>query len=111
MILTLELYLFKGLVNHLGDTSEKEKVPGRNKARSMSSKILNLGHFLFIIDCLQHSTYTDHHTGQALTVRQIYRISTMYWDDKYGTQSVSNEASIKFLAWLLLIGYNVAHGF
>ncbi|XP_020236584.1 myosin-15 isoform X2 [Cajanus cajan] len=27
----------------------------------------------------------------ALTVRQIYRISTMYWDDKYGTLSVSNE--------------------
>ncbi|XP_075484734.1 myosin-15-like [Primulina tabacum] len=26
-----------------------------------------------------------------LTVRQIYRISTMYWDDKYGTQSVSAE--------------------
>lgn len=31
---------------------------------------------------------------QALTVRQIYRISTMYWDDKYGTQSVSNEACL-----------------
>lgn len=28
---------------------------------------------------------------QALTVRQIYRISTMYWDDKYSTQSVSSE--------------------
>ncbi|KAJ9548305.1 hypothetical protein OSB04_020848 [Centaurea solstitialis] len=27
----------------------------------------------------------------ALTVRQIYRISTMYWDDKYGTQSVVAE--------------------
>ncbi|PKI76001.1 hypothetical protein CRG98_003551 [Punica granatum] len=27
----------------------------------------------------------------ALTVRQIYRISTMYFDDKYGTQSVSND--------------------
>ncbi|KAJ4708904.1 putative myosin [Melia azedarach] len=27
----------------------------------------------------------------ALKVRQIYRICTMYWDDKYGTQSVSNE--------------------
>ncbi|XP_078444494.1 protein OPAQUE1-like [Wolffia australiana] len=27
----------------------------------------------------------------ALTIRQIYRICTMYWDDKYGTQSVSNE--------------------
>nr|KAJ0193022.1 hypothetical protein LSAT_V11C800417510 [Lactuca sativa] len=38
----------------------------------------------------------------ALTVRQIYRISTMYWDDKYGTQSVSNEASISFLLSLLL---------
>lgn len=28
---------------------------------------------------------------KALTVRQIYRISTMYWDDKYSTQSVSSE--------------------
>ncbi|XP_019195644.1 PREDICTED: myosin-15 isoform X1 [Ipomoea nil] len=27
----------------------------------------------------------------ALTMRQIYRICTMYWDDKYGTQSVSTE--------------------
>ncbi|CAN8327172.1 unnamed protein product [Cochlearia groenlandica] len=27
----------------------------------------------------------------TLTIRQIYRISTMYWDDKYGTQSVSND--------------------
>ncbi|XP_028556218.1 protein OPAQUE1 [Dendrobium catenatum] len=33
----------------------------------------------------------------ALSVRQIYRICTMYWDDKYSTQSVSNEvvASMK----------------
>ncbi|RZC85461.1 hypothetical protein C5167_041646 [Papaver somniferum] len=30
----------------------------------------------------------------ALTVRQIYRISTMYCDDKYSTQSVSTEASL-----------------
>jgi len=27
----------------------------------------------------------------VLTVRQIYRICTMYWDDKYSTQSVSAE--------------------
>ncbi|XXG40756.1 hypothetical protein AAC387_Pa01g1394 [Persea americana] len=27
----------------------------------------------------------------ALTMRQIYRVSTMYWDDKYSTQSVSSE--------------------
>ncbi|KAK2989432.1 hypothetical protein RJ640_018750 [Escallonia rubra] len=38
----------------------------------------------------------------ALTVRQIYRISTMYWDDKYGTQSVSNEASSLLLSCLVV---------
>ncbi|GLJ12455.1 hypothetical protein SUGI_0191160 [Cryptomeria japonica] len=27
----------------------------------------------------------------GLSIQQLYRISTMYWDDKYGTQSVSNE--------------------
>lgn len=27
----------------------------------------------------------------GLSVQQLYRISTMYWDDKYGTQSVSPE--------------------
>lgn len=37
---------------------------------------------------------------QALTIRQIYRISTMYWDDKYGTQSVSNEACLH--TWFLV---------
>ena len=28
---------------------------------------------------------------QVLSVQQLYRISTMYWDDKYSTHSVSNE--------------------
>ncbi|KAG9458232.1 hypothetical protein H6P81_002740 [Aristolochia fimbriata] len=32
-----------------------------------------------------------HDLCPALTVRQIYRICTMYWDDKYSTQSVSSE--------------------
>ncbi|KAL1224094.1 Myosin-5 [Cardamine amara subsp. amara] len=27
----------------------------------------------------------------VLSVKQVYRISTMYWDDKYGTHSVSSE--------------------
>ncbi|OVA09470.1 IQ motif [Macleaya cordata] len=31
----------------------------------------------------------------ALTVRQIYRISTMYWDDKYNTRSVSTEVVLQ----------------
>ncbi|GAB4836038.1 hypothetical protein Ancab_000955 [Ancistrocladus abbreviatus] len=28
-------------------------------------------------------------TDEVLTIQQLYRISTMYWDDKYGTRSVS----------------------
>lgn len=28
---------------------------------------------------------------QELSIQQVYRISTMYWDDKYGTHSVSSE--------------------
>ncbi|KAF5781832.1 hypothetical protein HanRHA438_Chr11g0501281 [Helianthus annuus] len=30
----------------------------------------------------------------VLSLHQLYRISTMYWDDKYGTQSVS--ADVRF---------------
>lgn len=27
----------------------------------------------------------------VLSVQQLYRISTMYWDDRYGTETVSHE--------------------
>jgi hypothetical protein len=30
---------------------------------------------------------------QGLSIQQLYRISTMYWDDKYGTHSVSTDVS------------------
>jgi len=30
---------------------------------------------------------------QVLSIQQLYRISTMYWDDKYGTHSVSSDVS------------------
>jgi len=29
----------------------------------------------------------------VLSIQQLYRISTMYWDDKYGTHSVSPEVN------------------
>ncbi|KAJ7558148.1 hypothetical protein O6H91_04G026500 [Diphasiastrum complanatum] len=32
-----------------------------------------------------------HDLCPALSIQQLYRISTMYWDDKYGTHSVSSE--------------------
>jgi myosin-5 len=45
-------------------------------------------------------------------VRQIYRICTMYWDDKYGTHSVSAEVcslflchEVQFLASVKSVGY------
>lgn len=31
--------------------------------------------------------------AQILSIQQLYRISTMYWDDKYGTHSVSLDVS------------------
>lgn len=34
--------------------------------------------------------------SQALSVQQLYRISTMYWDDKYGTHSVSSDVSHQY---------------
>jgi len=34
---------------------------------------------------------------QVLSIQQLYRISTMYWDDKYGTHSVSSDVSFQCL--------------
>lgn len=31
---------------------------------------------------------------QVLSIQQLYRISTMYWDDKYGTHSVSSDVCL-----------------
>ena len=33
----------------------------------------------------------QHNLCSELSVQQLYRISTMYWDDKYGTETVSGE--------------------
>ena len=30
----------------------------------------------------------------VLSIQQLYRISTMYWDDKYGTETVSKEVLV-----------------
>lgn len=38
---------------------------------------------------------------QVLSIQQLYRISTMYWDDKYGTHSVSSDVSCS-LTWVCL---------
>ncbi|KAJ8460564.1 hypothetical protein OPV22_033490 [Ensete ventricosum] len=42
----------------------------------------------------------SHDLCPVLSVQQLYRISTMYWDDKYGTHSVSPEV-ISNMRWLM----------
>lgn len=37
----------------------------------------------------------------VLSVQQLYRISTMYWDDRYNTETVSHEASCTILISVL----------
>merc|ERR1711861_28320 len=39
-----------------------------------------------------HEIMTD--LCPVLSVQQLYRISTMYWDDKYGTETVSQEVLV-----------------
>lgn len=34
---------------------------------------------------------------QVLSVQQIYKICTQYWDDKYNTESVSEEVRSKYV--------------
>lgn len=37
---------------------------------------------------------------QVLSIQQLYRINTMYWDDKYGTHSVSTDVRPKVLFYI-----------
>lgn len=42
---------------------------------------------IFLHNINLHFTLFD----QVLSIAQIYRIGTMFWDDKYGTQGLSTE--------------------
>lgn len=44
----------------------------------------------------------DSSLSQALSVQQLYRICTQYWDDKYNTKSVSSTVSSISKLYLLL---------
>ncbi|KAL9682422.1 hypothetical protein QQ045_014220 [Rhodiola kirilowii] len=47
----------------------------------------------------------SHDLCPVLSIQQLYRISTMYWDDKYGTHSVSADVSTLWMPFLMLV-YN-----
>lgn len=41
---------------------------------------------------------------QVLSVPQIYRIGTMFWDDKYGTQGLSQEVRADMRFFVVIAG-------
>ncbi|RWW09075.1 hypothetical protein GW17_00027450 [Ensete ventricosum] len=55
----------------------------------------------FLVCCYQKPKKTlkeiTHDLCPVLSIQQLYRIGTMYWDDKYGTHSVSSEVSLVIL--------------
>lgn len=57
-------------------------------------------HLMVIL--IARSLYYLHffHLLQVLSVQQLYRICTLYWDDSYNTRSVSQEVPKKFLLQL-----------
>jgi len=72
--------------------------------RAVSSGVLLLGVHVFIYSASPHLCVQvvpqkprkalGEITGSlcpALSMQQLYRISTMYWDDKYGTHSVNSD--------------------
>ena len=56
------------------------KAPGSKRLKLTHEKLLSYIAFKFNL-----RRYT------LLSIQQLYRISTMYWDDKYGTETVSQE--------------------
>ena len=49
-----------------------------------------------MLEFLQTIKYQIFKKLQVLSISQIYRIGTMFWDDKYGAQGLSQEVN-KFL--------------
>ncbi|KAK4273572.1 hypothetical protein QN277_021949 [Acacia crassicarpa] len=51
----------------------------------------------------------SHDLCPVLSVQQLYRISTMYWDDKYGTHSLSNDVIVRMRALMAEDSNNAAN--
>ena len=47
----------------------------------------------------------------VLSVQQLYRISTMYWDDRYGTESVSSEVLSRMKQLMMDNNTTASHSF
>lgn len=58
--------------------------------------------FLIMLAISMMSFFSMWLVFQVLSIQQLYRISTMYWDDKYGTHSLSPDVSPHHL-WIPLL--------
>lgn len=47
----------------------------------------------------------------VLSVQQLYRISTMYWDDRYGTETVSHEVLTRMKQLMVENNSAASHSF
>ena len=47
----------------------------------------------------------------VLSVQQLYRISTMYWDDRYGTETVSHEVLARMKQLMVENNSAASHSF
>lgn len=47
----------------------------------------------------------------VLSVQQLYRISTMYWDDRYGTETVAPEVLAKMKSAMVESNTSGSHSF
>ena len=65
------------------------------RKRLLSSKVCDAQAVTFLVIHQKHKKSLEEITNDlcpVLSVQQLYRISTMYWDDRYNTETVSHEA-------------------
>ncbi|KAG8367188.1 hypothetical protein BUALT_Bualt16G0046600 [Buddleja alternifolia] len=97
-----------GLCIQAPRTSRSSLVKGRSQANAVAQQAL-IAHWQSIVENLNNylkimkANYVIHQKPKktldeitkelcpVLSIQQLYRISTMYWDDKYGTHSVSSD--------------------
>ena len=94
-ILVLILMLFSGLIvcySILGDTSKTQEDLKWNNKGALPCECPFYSLFFFLSKINVRFTSGGFIVAlQVLSIQQLYRISTMYWDDKYGTHSVSSD--------------------
>ena len=78
--------------------------PASDSSRLLLYKLLPVQAVTFLVIHQKHKKSLEEITNDlcpVLSVQQLYRISTMYWDDRFGTETVSQDvlARMKQRGW------------